>query len=249
MAWLYVPGLAASSLDCDAPSQDLKLYVLSNGKPTPQPYSWRGWKNKPWSQPLFGTISQPSTAKRGVAKWISSQQASPVSRLASPASKKARTTSGGSGTTLGESFAKYDRASCAWKTYPALFAEVFPTSSQTWPSSGGMQNGVCSQRPAAERRISDAGSSCSLPTPSACSYGAQKSPSKGAAVRPSLETMARNALWPNNQFDPGPLNPAWVEWLMGFPTGWTDCTPLGTESFREWQREHSELCMGGSPNE
>jgi hypothetical protein len=20
---------------------------------------------------------------------------------------------------------------------------------------------------------------------------------------------------------PGPLNPTWVEWLMGFPTGWT----------------------------
>jgi len=21
----------------------------------------------------------------------------------------------------------------------------------------------------------------------------------------------------------GPLNPPWVEWLMGFPIGWTDC--------------------------
>jgi hypothetical protein len=21
----------------------------------------------------------------------------------------------------------------------------------------------------------------------------------------------------------GQLNPSWVEWLMGFPTGWTDC--------------------------
>jgi hypothetical protein len=23
----------------------------------------------------------------------------------------------------------------------------------------------------------------------------------------------------------GTLNPTWVEWLMGFPTGWTDCEP------------------------
>jgi hypothetical protein len=23
----------------------------------------------------------------------------------------------------------------------------------------------------------------------------------------------------------GSLNPLWVEWLMGFPTGWTDCEP------------------------
>jgi hypothetical protein len=26
----------------------------------------------------------------------------------------------------------------------------------------------------------------------------------------------------------GSLNPAWVEWLMGFPIGWTDCEPSET---------------------
>jgi len=30
----------------------------------------------------------------------------------------------------------------------------------------------------------------------------------------------------------GRLNPPWVEWLMGFPTGWTDCDVLGMRSFR-----------------
>ena len=28
----------------------------------------------------------------------------------------------------------------------------------------------------------------------------------------------------------GPMNPAWVEWLMGFPTGWTDLSASGTQS-------------------
>ena len=28
----------------------------------------------------------------------------------------------------------------------------------------------------------------------------------------------------------GPLNPAWVEWLMGFPIGWTDLEPSETQS-------------------
>jgi len=28
----------------------------------------------------------------------------------------------------------------------------------------------------------------------------------------------------------GPLNPTFVEWLMGYPAGWTDCEVLGTAS-------------------
>jgi hypothetical protein len=31
----------------------------------------------------------------------------------------------------------------------------------------------------------------------------------------------------------GALNPTWVEWLMGFPLGWTDCDHLATPSFRK----------------
>lgn len=31
----------------------------------------------------------------------------------------------------------------------------------------------------------------------------------------------------------GPLNPPWVEWLMGFPLGWTDCGPSATRSSRK----------------
>jgi len=31
----------------------------------------------------------------------------------------------------------------------------------------------------------------------------------------------------------GALNPTWVEWLMGFPAGWTDCEHLATPSFRK----------------
>ena len=27
----------------------------------------------------------------------------------------------------------------------------------------------------------------------------------------------------------GKLNPEWVEWLQGFPTGWTDCDVSGTQ--------------------
>ena len=36
----------------------------------------------------------------------------------------------------------------------------------------------------------------------------------------------------------GTLNPLWVEWLMGWPIGWTDCEPLETDKFQQWLRSH-----------
>lgn len=37
----------------------------------------------------------------------------------------------------------------------------------------------------------------------------------------------------------GELNPDWVEWLMGWPIGWTACTRLETVRWRSWLRQHS----------
>ncbi len=34
------------------------------------------------------------------------------------------------------------------------------------------------------------------------------------------------------------LNPAWVEWLMGWPIGWTDLRPLETVKFQQWLHAH-----------
>lgn len=36
----------------------------------------------------------------------------------------------------------------------------------------------------------------------------------------------------------GALNPTWVEWLMGWPIGWTDLKPLATDKCRNVQQRH-----------
>ena len=86
-------------------------------------------------------------------------------------------------------------------------------------------------------------------------------------MRASLETMARHATWPTPKARDhrkpggaaelarhtpdlpteigGALNPTWVEWLMGWPLGWTDCAPLATDKFQQWLHSHGEC----SPNE
>lgn len=40
------------------------------------------------------------------------------------------------------------------------------------------------------------------------------------------------------QTSTGQLNPTWVEWLMGWPIGWTACAALETDKYQEWQRLH-----------
>jgi hypothetical protein len=38
----------------------------------------------------------------------------------------------------------------------------------------------------------------------------------------------------------GKLNPMWVEWLMGWPLGWTDCAASATDKFQQWRRSHGK---------
>lgn len=39
----------------------------------------------------------------------------------------------------------------------------------------------------------------------------------------------------------GRLNPDWVEWLMGWPIGWTDLKPLEMDKFQSWLKTHSNI--------
>jgi len=38
----------------------------------------------------------------------------------------------------------------------------------------------------------------------------------------------------------GRLNPTWVEWLMGWPLGWTDLKPLEMDKSHSVQQQHGE---------
>ena len=58
------------------------------------------------------------------------------------------------------------------------------------------------------------------PTPTAQDAENNASPSQ-ARTTPPLNSVAGGA-----------LNPTWVEWLLGYPLGWTDCGPSATRSSR-----------------
>src|SRR6056297_1831519 len=170
MGWLYVPGSAGSNSESSSPCQDSELSVTLSGKHTRRPLPRRGWKRRPWIKRLWGTISRPSTAARGVARWISLLPDSPASHSAEQASDEASGMSGGSGTTSLESLAKYDLATSSWRTCEASLLLLSTTPSQPfsgrWPNSGTLRSGICSARPKSERRTAASDSSC-WPTPRA----------------------------------------------------------------------------------
>jgi hypothetical protein len=47
----------------------------------------------------------------------------------------------------------------------------------------------------------------------------------------------------NQSKDGGQLNPKWVEWLIGWPLGWTDLKPLEMDRFQQWQQEHFKFSL------
>jgi hypothetical protein len=53
--------------------------------------------------------------------------------------------------------------------------------------------------------------------------------------------MERNTK-PLNAVVGGSLNPTWVEWLMGWPLGWTDLKASVTDKFQQWRLSHGRIC-------
>jgi hypothetical protein len=123
--WLYVPSIPCPSVaeweDLNSDSKSLSAveyapFVTLSAKPTPRPFSWRGWRTRPWIRLLYGTTSAPSMASRGVESWIASLQATRASHSPALASDSGNSTSGISGMTLPELSGRFPRHLYSSKT-------------------------------------------------------------------------------------------------------------------------------------
>ena len=80
------------------------------------------------------------------------------------------------------------------------------------------------------------------PTPTRRDYKGTNAP-EGLTRKDGKSRMDQlpNAVAYNSQEkDTGHLNPDWVEWLMGWPIGWTDLNALETDKFRKWPHSHGD---------
>jgi hypothetical protein len=182
-----------------------------------------------WNPFPSGTTSELSMLVPGMEWWMSSLAASHVSPGPLPAAEKAPPTPATSGLTPSESFATWDPASASWKTSRASKRKsTSAASSVTWPRAGSMRNGIAYPRPPSAP-LTRGTASGYWPTPCARDWKSHHNKTCWDNARPLNETIG------------GQLNPTWVEWLMGWPIGWTDLEPLATDRFRQWFEKHGKI--------
>jgi hypothetical protein len=168
-----------------------------------------------------------------------------ASLLAKQENDEAKKTQDTCGLGLEKRLASYDPDTQSWKMYGDICLWGEPQSLEKLPPSGMTRNGELFQQPAWEPITGEIESSL-WPTPVAHDGKDNASPAAMKRKTPGLGVMAQ--MWPtptasdswtlalkSSQIKEGSrhsvtlpvaaggqLNPTWVEWLMGFPTGWTD---------------------------
>jgi hypothetical protein len=222
--------------------------------PTPMPSDVDGGRT------TKGRHRQNETGIRRQA-LMSSAAASPARTSASP--ERARALAAlvrDYGQSTPELLARYDRATSSWRTSQLCLDGGYSEFSETLPRSGMWASGTAYLLPPLVRLI-DAIESGSLATPQARDYRTGEghrwnTPEKRSRnLNDQIAADVGYKMWPtptaqdasNNggasQYDRnslplnaaigGSLNPTWVEWLLGFPLGWTVCEPSATPSSRK----------------
>jgi len=146
--------------------------------------------------------------------------------------------------------ANYDHATSSWRTSQHCLVEGLTVFSETWPRSGMMRSGIAYRLPPLVRLTDETGFGLWLtPKASDTSTGEKNETfltrmgDRTDRCAQSLSAQVNNPkTWPTptgcgnyNRKGAsktsgdglatavgGTLNPTWVEWLMGFPIGWTD---------------------------
>jgi len=131
------------------------------------------------------------------------------------------------GPPLSSASAQYDHNLRFWRTFQGCsLADILEPFSATWPKAGMMRDGVFYPQPKWVRRIKEIG------------FGLWPTPRAGNDVLCGGAGHKKMLIGTGLEKNRGKLNPSWIEWLMGWPIGQSDFTPLAMESFRQWQQLH-----------
>jgi hypothetical protein len=176
---------------------------------------------------------------------------SPASPSPPQAAASPKTTHGGFGQRWRRSFADYNPATSSWRTFQGSLLAEWETYSETWPRAGTTVSGTAYQLPPSAPLTdatesgwwptpsATLGTHAGLVTPAKAREGGTLVEALSARMWPTPTARLGHRRGPQAKryFDParsndlddavaatgttGQLNPEWVEWLMGYPPGWT----------------------------
>lgn len=230
MSWLFSRALVEESLA--ASFLDSALFAPLNVMLTAHAFSRRGKTIDALSLSPSGQTCEVLTADRGEELLTLFRAGFPAPTFPQPASEQeSKEASQVCGRKWPGSLAMFDPDTSSWRTPQcSLLADSEPFS-QTWPRSGLMRDGACSELPPLALPINASACGFSLPTPSGVNGGRNNMMGRidewGGSSNPLRGTVIGSMCLP--EFE---------EMVMGWPIGWTAPTPYETAKFQEWQQQH-----------
>ena len=212
-------ALTSDSGEC---SKTCAQSLMQRSKPSPAKTYLREWKAGNLMRLRSGAISSHFLGKSFLGWWTFSLAATRVSHSAQPGSEPEQTTQDTSGLLLQVAFKWYDPNCASSRTWRDTLALDSERSLRIWKALVTKRRGEYSARLKLVPHISEEESSY-LPTP--CANEDSFRLNGNSQQSKCLEARARRG----ELGEPGPLNPEFVEVMMGLPTGWTDCASLAME--------------------
>ena len=225
----FVADTVESKEDLTLLESSSESSLMWRSKPSPlQTWSLR-WNRVNWIPHLFGRILKPSQHTYFEEQLTLSLAAILASRSHQQESEKEQTTLDICGHSSGTTLMPFDQIDVFSRTSKDTSRWDCPQSSATWKKMVIQQRGEYSQRVKLAQHTRES-ESLSWPTPvaSEASLGYQDRSTGKKGTQESLTTVVINRMGGRDAVS-GQLNPQWVEWLMGVPSGWTDLGSWGTE--------------------
>jgi len=240
MGWRYVPALVDFVSVSASPSTNTEQSVTSKKTNTVKKSSGKECGTVFCSTPRYGTTSRHSTPDHGEA-WLTSYMLdSPVNPFPLPENENENPTTDLYGPKSLGFLARYCRDSFSWRTLQSSLMGGSIVFSETWPSSGTMQNGMCFRRIVSAHRNAE-NASTFWPTVTVQTSNARDTTTTGimhsginlidAVRRFHLEICP-------NCGEKVTIDPIFTERMQGFPAGWSAIEPLEIQSFPSWLHSH-----------
>jgi hypothetical protein len=264
MSYTYLLEQGEESLA--ASYSDIPLSVLSRLNLTQEKCCSKDSETASCQSSQYGMMSAPLTESRGEERLMSSAEDFHAKTLVSQEKEQESQESVvDSGEKWHASFARWDRDSRSWKTRQCSLFEDLTECLAIFPRWGMMHNGELWEL-AMLAHLTEENESGLWPTPRSCSAMAATITPESAwneKRNPNLETIVGRRMWGNPKaqdsrhaltdrgksnlgeqvaglHNGGKLNPNWVEWLMGWPIGWTDLKLLEMDKYQQWLHSHGE---------